>query len=309
MRVSSLSLTRSVSVRAASRRWRGRGAHRREALAGRAASEEATQQEAAEEGSQVALHFIASMLPDGDVFQTTLDRPEGPLVFVVSSPPEDGGPTTPGERLLAAFSRAVIGLRKGDRTSVTLEPHEAYGELDPQLLRDVPVEEIRKGVPLSELEPGTFIALPDGRQAKVVALLLEHGVVRLNLNHPLAGLALEYSLVVDDVAPPGQLLARGKQLELAKVRHILVEDENAAAILEAQLAAGADFATLARSHSTCGSAAQGGEIGVVARGQTPVELDLALFGADRVDVDEVRVVRSVHGVHVLQVTDRPVTSD
>jgi peptidyl-prolyl cis-trans isomerase C len=63
----------------------------------------------------------------------------------------------------------------------------------------------------------------------------------------------------------------------AIVRHILVKSKEQAEALKAQLASGADFAKLAKQHSTCPSAKKGGELGEVKKGQLVKPIDTVVF--------------------------------
>ena len=66
---------------------------------------------------------------------------------------------------------------------------------------------------------------------------------------------------------------------------------------------GADFEELARTHSEDpGSAANGGELGVVVRGQTVPAFEAALFALEPGDVSE--LVETPFGYHVIQMVER-----
>ncbi len=81
-----------------------------------------------------------------------------------------------------------------------MKPHEAYGEISDELIGDVPRHALSQGLSpetVNALCEGLAIALPDGRKALVVAV--NEDTVRLDLNHPLAGMELEYNLVIDDL--------------------------------------------------------------------------------------------------------------
>ena len=69
-----------------------------------------------------------------------------------------------------------------------------------------------------------------------------------------------------------------------------------------ELRAGADFAELARKHSKGESAAQGGEMGFVGRGQLVEALDAALFALEENEVSE--IVESRVGLHLLKAVEK-----
>lgn len=85
-------------------------------------------------------------------------------------------------------------------------------------------------------------------------------------------------------------------------RHILVEDQETADDLKAQLDDGADFAELAEENSTDGSAANGGDLGFFPEGQMVPEFEEVAFS---LDIDEISdPVQSEHGYHIIQVLER-----
>ncbi len=88
----------------------------------------------------------------------------------------------------------------------------------------------------------------------------------------------------------------------ARARHILVADQQAADDLKTQIENGADFAAMAREHSTCPSKAQGGDLGEFGPGQMVPEFDKVVFSAD---VGKVHgPVQTQFGYHLIEITNR-----
>ena len=88
----------------------------------------------------------------------------------------------------------------------------------------------------------------------------------------------------------------------ASARHILVDTEEQAQALKDEIAGGADFADLAKQHSSCPSGQRGGELGEFGPGQMVPEFDQVVFSAD---VNTVQgPVKTQFGYHLLEVTDR-----
>jgi len=88
----------------------------------------------------------------------------------------------------------------------------------------------------------------------------------------------------------------------ARARHILVADENACNQLKQQIVDGADFADLAKEHSTCPSGKQGGDLGEFGPGQMVREFDDVVFNADVGTVQG--PVKTQFGYHLLEVLER-----
>lgn len=88
----------------------------------------------------------------------------------------------------------------------------------------------------------------------------------------------------------------------ASARHILVDTEEQCQSLKDEIEAGADFAELAKQHSSCPSGRQGGELGEFGRGQMVPEFDKVVFTAE---VGKVQgPVKTQFGYHLLEVTSR-----
>lgn len=65
----------------------------------------------------------------------------------------------------------------------------------------------------------------------------------------------------------------------ATARHLLVSSEDQCQALKQQILDGADFAQIARAHSSCPSGAQGGELGSFGPGMMVREFDEVVFSA------------------------------
>jgi peptidyl-prolyl cis-trans isomerase C len=88
------------------------------------------------------------------------------------------------------------------------------------------------------------------------------------------------------------------------VRHILFnkDQKEKAKDVKQQLENGGDFAKLAKENSQDpGSAAKGGDLGCLGKGETVPEFEQAAFGAERGEI--VGPVQTEFGYHILQVTD------
>ncbi len=91
---------------------------------------------------------------------------------------------------------------------------------------------------------------------------------------------------------------------MAKVRarHILVDTKEKCQSLKDEIAGGADFADLAKEHSSCPSGQQGGDLGEFGPGMMVKEFDDVVFTADLNSVEG--PVQTQFGYHLLEVTSR-----
>jgi len=88
----------------------------------------------------------------------------------------------------------------------------------------------------------------------------------------------------------------------ATARHILVDSEEKCAELKTQIEGGADFADLAKLHSSCPSGRNGGDLGEFGPGMMVPEFDEVVFSADIATVQG--PVKTQFGYHLLEVTSR-----
>lgn len=91
-------------------------------------------------------------------------------------------------------------------------------------------------------------------------------------------------------------------MKTAIVRHILVKDQNLAQQLKQKIQSGADFAKIAKQHSTCASAKKGGELGEVKKGQLVTPIDKAVFSLSERQLHG--PIKSQFGWHLLEIKFR-----
>ncbi len=88
----------------------------------------------------------------------------------------------------------------------------------------------------------------------------------------------------------------------ASARHILVSTEDQCNELKTAIENGADFADVAREHSSCPSSRDGGNLGTFGRGMMVPEFDQVVFSAPVGVVQG--PVKTQFGYHLLEVTER-----
>lgn len=137
-------------------------------------------------GSRVKIEYTGTF-EDGTVFDSS-EKHSAPLEFEAGS-----------GQIIKGLDDAMIGMKNGEEKNVEIEPGEAYGDRNPQLLKRLPKEMLPKD---KKIEAGMLLALqaPNGSQLPVrVAEVTEKEVV-LDLNHPLAGKKLNFKVKVVEVA-------------------------------------------------------------------------------------------------------------
>ena len=136
-------------------------------------------------GQPVSVHYVGTF-DDGTTFDSSWDREE-PISFTVGA-----GQMIPG------FDKAVEGMKIGETKNISLEPEDAYGEVNPNA-----IQEVKKEAFPSDFEPvegqTVYGQTQEGHnfQAKVVSLQ-EQSVV-LDFNHPMAGKSLNFEIELVDV--------------------------------------------------------------------------------------------------------------
>jgi FKBP-type peptidyl-prolyl cis-trans isomerase SlyD len=147
---------------------------------------------------------VTSQLRDGDVVRVTYTARVGESGRVIETTDPDvasdatiedieaTGPTPVvlGEgHVFEPVEAAIRDSTIGESIRVTVDPEDAFGEGDPTDYTHVDIDT----VPGDRREPGAELT-HSGRSGFVESL--DEGSARINFNHPLAGMAIEYELTV-----------------------------------------------------------------------------------------------------------------
>lgn len=132
------------------------------------------------EGQTVEVHYVGTF-DDGTEFDNSRERGEA-ITFEVGS-----------GQMIKGFDDAIVGMEVGDSKNISLEPHEAYGDTNPDAIQTYPLTAFPPDVTLEE---GITIMgqSPEGHQviAKIESLNEDSAV--LDFNHPMAGKRLNFEV-------------------------------------------------------------------------------------------------------------------
>ena len=100
--------------------------------------------------------------------------------------------------MIPGFDNAVIGMEIGQEKEIRLQPPEAYGDYNPGLVQEIPLDQ----VPIEEeLKQGMILSvtLPNGKQVPATVTKVADETATIDLNHPLAGQVLNFKFKVVDI--------------------------------------------------------------------------------------------------------------
>ena len=134
----------------------------------------------AEDGQSVSVHYVGT-LEDGTEFDSSITRGEA-LSFTIGS-----------GQLIPGFNDAVLGMAQGEKKTIVLDPPQAYGEVNPQMIQDVPKQQLPEDF---EPEVGATIVGQNelGQQVMGKVNAFSDDSVTLDFNHPLSGKKLNFEI-------------------------------------------------------------------------------------------------------------------
>jgi len=130
-------------------------------------------------GDTVTIHYVGKLENDTVVSGTRKDEP---LTFVVGK-----GKVIPG------LERGVIGMAVNTQRTVTVPPALAYGARRENLTRTFKRSELP---PEGEYKKGMVLKLTDAQERAIPAVVtaVDEENITVDLNHPLAGRAVVYTI-------------------------------------------------------------------------------------------------------------------
>ena len=97
--------------------------------------------------------------------------------------------------VISGFENALMGMSLNETKTVTLPPEEAYGDRDESRLHAFPKSEIPPGME-PKVGQTLMLSTPQGQQIPAQVASMDDANVIFDLNHPLAGQSLTFTLKV-----------------------------------------------------------------------------------------------------------------
>ena len=135
--------------------------------------------EEVKKGDKVKVKYTG-YLEDGSTFDSNEDKDA--LLFEVGA-----------GQVIKGFDDAVVGMKVGEKKSVTIKPEEAYGERHEEMVIKIPKTQFQG----EEVKEGMMVSSSNGMQATVVAV--NDNDVTLDFNFPLAGKTLKFDIKVEAI--------------------------------------------------------------------------------------------------------------
>ncbi|MBQ9058744.1 MAG: peptidylprolyl isomerase [Atopobiaceae bacterium] len=131
-------------------------------------------------GKKVSVHYVGT-LDDGTQFDSSRDRGV-PLSF-----------TCMAGQMIKGFDAAVRDMTVGETRTIRLEPDEAYGQANPDMIQSVPITNFPQAISM-QVGQDVMLQAANGQpfQAKVVEK--KDGVITFDMNHPMAGKTLNFEI-------------------------------------------------------------------------------------------------------------------
>ena len=130
--------------------------------------------------STVSVHYTGR-LEDGTVFDSSLVEGREPLTATLGQ-----------GNLISGFENGLVDMVVGEKKTVEIEPENAYGQINPQMVNEVAKSQVPEGVSVGDM----LQAMSPAGPINVKVLEINEDVVVLDADHPLAGQKLIFDLEV-----------------------------------------------------------------------------------------------------------------
>jgi FKBP-type peptidyl-prolyl cis-trans isomerase 2 len=129
-------------------------------------------------GDTVVVHYTGRF-EDGNVFDSSLTEGREPIKAVLGQ-----------NQLIKGFEDGLIDMTIGEKKTIEIEPKDAYGEINPEAVVDVPRTQFPEDVEVGQVLQGQS---PQGMFI-VKVLEVNNEMVKVDHNHPMAGKKLIFDL-------------------------------------------------------------------------------------------------------------------
>lgn len=100
--------------------------------------------------------------------------------------------------IIPGLERELIDCQVGEQKKVTVQPTDGYGEVEESLIQKLP-RDVFSGVETIEVGMEFQAQGPQGQVQSVVVKKVEDDGVTIDANHALAGVVLNFDVVVDEI--------------------------------------------------------------------------------------------------------------
>ncbi|MBI1783015.1 MAG: peptidylprolyl isomerase [Sphingobacteriales bacterium] len=145
----------------------------------------------ATKGSKVKVHYTGR-LADGEQFDSSAGRE--PLEFEVGA-----------GMMIKGFDDAVVGMTVGDKKTITIPPHEGYGESNPEMIVEFPRDRFPADL-VPEVGMQLNMSNGAGQNFPVTITVVQETTVTLDANHFLAGKDLIFDIEMVEVSGGSPLI-------------------------------------------------------------------------------------------------------
>jgi peptidylprolyl isomerase len=141
----------------------------------------------AKQGDSVKIHYTGR-LNNGEQFDSSEGRE--PLEFTLGN-----------GMVIKGFDDGVTGMTIGEKKTINIPPHEAYGEVNPEMIMDFP----KNNMPAEMVvEAGMTLMMNNGQGQELPVKVVEvkEDSIVIDANHQLAGQALIFDLELVEIDAP-----------------------------------------------------------------------------------------------------------
>jgi FKBP-type peptidyl-prolyl cis-trans isomerase 2 len=121
--------------------------------------------------------------------------------------------TVGSREVISGLSLGVVGMARGEKKRLTIDPRDAYGPVRRELIKEVPRRRFPAKLQLSVGQRLTAVGVTSRRRRQVKVVEVNAETVVIDGNHPLAGrvLLVEVRLIALDSRPsdPDQATRNG----------------------------------------------------------------------------------------------------
>lgn len=136
------------------------------------------------DGSKVSFDYV--LVVEGKIADSSQTR--GPLEY-----------TQGDNTLIPGLTKQMQGMKPGEEKTIEVKPEEAYGNPDPEGIREIPLSSVPKDM---KPEVGMVLQMEDQARQTFPARIIElkKDSIVIDLNHPLSGKTLIFKVKVVSIS-------------------------------------------------------------------------------------------------------------